>query len=300
MTYSIVARDPVAGEIGVAVQTALPGVGRLCPWAEAGVGAVSTQALVRVSHGPSGLSLMRNGHTAPETLAAVLEADQNRESRQVGMIDAQGNVNAFTGQETIRYAGHQIGDNFAVQANMMETDTVPAAMAEVFQDTTGSLLTRILAALDAAQVEGGDFRGSQSAALKIVSGELPQNTWEGVLFDIRVDDHETPLIELRRIANRHLAYRMVEQASQAATSGDIDEAMKQYEGAITLDPDDDQIKFWFLLGMADQHGQLERIEPHLRRLFSENSMWIECLQRYADARPLQTGGLLEKLIALGS
>lgn len=298
MTYSIVARDPETGEIGVAVQTALPGVGRLCPWAEAGVGAVATQALVRVSHGPSGLALMRNGHTAPEALAAVLSGDADREVRQIGMIDAQGNVDSFTGENTIRYAGNIIGENFSVQANMMEKDTVPAAMADAFQNTQGLLITRILAALDAAQSEGGDFRGSQSAALKIVSGDLPANAWEGMLFDIRVDDNKAPLIELRRLADRYLAYQMSGTATQTASSGDLDAAMQQYEEAIALDDHDDQIKFWFLLTMAD-HGHLDRVESHLRALFRKDKMWVECLRRVADARPLETEGLLEKLIALG-
>jgi uncharacterized Ntn-hydrolase superfamily protein len=300
MTYSIVARDPETGEIGVAVQTALPGVGRLCPWAEAGVGAVATQALVRMSHGPSGLALMRNGHTAPQALAAVLAGDNDPQIRQIGMIDAKGNVDSFTGDGTIRYAGHHVDEIFAVQANMMQKDTVPAAMSLAFKETEGSLILRILAALDAAQAEGGDFRGSQSAALKIVSGDLPANTWSGVLFDIRVDDNKEPLKELRRIANRHLAYQKSGQASQAAASGDIATAMAQYEEAIALDPDDDQIKFWFLLTVADEHDQLEQVEPLFRDLFKKNSMWVECLQRYAEARPLKTEGLLEKLIALGA
>lgn len=299
MTYSIVARNPETGEIGVAVQTALPGVGRLCPWAEAGVGAVATQALVRVSHGPSGLALMRNGHTAPEALAAVLNGDDNRGVRQIGMIDAQGNVDSYTGENTIRFAGNIVGDNFSVQANMMEKDTVPEAMVDAFQNSEGRLIIRILAALDAAQAEGGDFRGSQSAALKIVSGDLPANSWEGVLFDIRVDDSKAPLIELRRLANRYLAYELSNTATQTAASGDVDGAMQQYEEAIALDPHDAQIKFWFLLTMAD-HGHLDRVQPFLRELFREDKMWVECLRRVAEARALETEGLLETLVALGN
>ncbi|MBC8170918.1 MAG: DUF1028 domain-containing protein, partial [Anaerolineae bacterium] len=123
MTYSIVARDPETGEIGVAVETALPGVGRLCPWAEAGIGAVATQALVRVSHGSSGLMLMRNGHSAPQALAAVLAGDPNANIRQLGMVDKDGNAAGHTGANAIRYAGHHVGVGYSVQANMMAKNT---------------------------------------------------------------------------------------------------------------------------------------------------------------------------------
>lgn len=297
MTYSIVARDPETGEIGVAVQTALPGVGRLCPWAEAGVGAVATQALVRVAHGPSGLALMRNGFPAPQALAAVLGGDPDREVRQVGMIDVQGQVASHTGKETIRYAGHRVGEQFAAQANMMAKNTVPAAMAAAFTETSGALVLRILAAMDAAQAEGGDFRGQQSTALKLVSGDLPQNSWEGVLYDLRVDDHPTPLKELRRLVDRHRAYLMTDEAETLAASGDIEGAMQRYQEAITLDPTESQLRFWFALVMADERGQIARVEPILRELFAKEPMWAECLRRYADARPLKTPGLVEQLLA---
>ena len=298
MTYSIVARDPETGEMGVAVQTAWLNVGAICPWAEAGVGAVATQASVRPSHGPSGLSLMRNGHSAPEALAAVLAADEHREVRQIGMIDRNGQVAAFTGQNTIRYAGHQTGDNFSVQANMMLNDTVPGAMAEVFTQTQGALVLKIMAALEAAQAAGGDFRGMQSAALKIVSRELPLNSWEGVLYDLRVDDHTEPLRELRRLVDRQRAHNMINDAYLLASGGNVDGALAQFEAAITLDPGEEQIRFWFPVEMADQHGQIERVAPVLRELFKQNPMWIECLRRSTDARPLKTEGMRDQLLAL--
>lgn len=298
MTYSIVARDPETGEIGVAVETALPGVGRLCPWAEAGVGAVSTQALVRVAHGSSGLTLMRNGHTAPQALAAVLAGDANADVRQLGMVDAQGNAAGHTGTNTIRFAGHQVGAGYSVQANMMAKATVPAAMAAAFESTPGSLVLRMIAALQAAQNEGGDFRGEQSAALKIVSGSLPPADWQGVLFDVRVDDHPAPVQELERICKRHLAYQMSDAATELASRGDFEGAIQKHQEAVAMDSGDSQFRFWFALSMADEYGQLELVAPIFRELFSREPMWLECLTRYAETRSLKTEGIVEQITAL--
>jgi uncharacterized Ntn-hydrolase superfamily protein len=300
MTYSIVARDPETGEIGVAVETALPSVGRICPWAEAGVGAVSTQALSRTSHGSSGLTLMRNGHTGPEALAAVLAGDPGAQVRQVGMIDAQGNAASHTGSSTIRFAGHRVGEGYAVQANMMLTDTVPAAMAQAFESSSGRLVQRIIATLKAAQAEGGDFRGQQSAALLIVGGTLMPQPWQGVLYDVRVDDHSSPVEELERICNRHLAYQLSNEASELATgeNPNVDKAMQIYQEAVALDPDELQMRFWFALDMADKAKAFDVAEPIFREVFGKDPMWAECLVRFADSNRLDTDGLVDRILAL--
>lgn len=297
MTYSIVARDPQTGEMGVAVQTALPGVGRLCPWAESGIGAVATQSLVRVSHGPSGLILMRNGHTAPQALAAVVAGDANAQVRQIGMIDRDGQTAAYTGSSAIPFAGHKSGDNFSVQANMMLKATVPDAMASAFENTHGKLVTRMLAALRAAQDEGGDFRGQQSAALKIVSSTISKNTWDGVLYDVRVDDHAIPVAELTRICQRHMAYKIMDEAEELASKGDFDGALKRAQDAIDADPEELQLRYWFALATADA-GQFARVEGMLREVFKQDPVWVECTRRYAASFPFQTEGLAEKIIAL--
>jgi uncharacterized Ntn-hydrolase superfamily protein len=298
MTYSIVARDPETGEIGVAVQTALPCVGAICPFAQAGVGAVASQAWSRRSHGPSGLELMRNGHTAPEALAAVLQGDPQRDVRQVGMIDAKGNVDSFTGNDTIRYAGNHVGDNYAVQANMMATDAVPPAMAKAFESTKGSLLMRIIAALEAAQAEGGDFRGQQSAGLLIVSGELQPNTWDGKIYDIRVDDHPTPIVELKRIATLQSAYKALNSALELGATEDYDGAMDAYETVMQLAPGDQQLRYSFSYVMSDEYGQFELVKDIWRGLFADNPMWVEHVERQSDARALKHDGLREKILAI--
>ena len=163
-TYSIVARDPATGELGVAVQSHWFSVGPLVPWAEAGVGAVATQSFVEVSYGPLGLELMRAGRSAAQALGSLLATDDNAAVRQVAMIDAAGRVAAHTGDKCIDAAGHRTGDNFSVQANLMRNDTVWGAMAAAFESTPGPLAERMLAALAAAEAEGGDIRGRQSAA----------------------------------------------------------------------------------------------------------------------------------------
>jgi uncharacterized Ntn-hydrolase superfamily protein len=207
VTYSIVARDPETGELGVAVQTGTFGVGTGVPWAEAGVGAVATQSITEHSYGPFGLELMKAGRTAEEALAGLVAADAKQRFRQVGMVDAGGRAAAHTGDGCIRDCGHHVGDGFSVQANMMATDTVWGAMAVAYEGADGSLARRLLAALDAAEAEGGDFRGPQSAAILVVNGEPTGFAWKGRVSNLRVDDHEDPLGELRRLLDREEDYR---------------------------------------------------------------------------------------------
>lgn len=283
MTYSIVARDAGTGEMGVAVQTGIIGVGTLCPWAEAGVGVVATQASVRVSHGPSGLALMRNGHTAQEALIALLNGDAEHHIRQVGMLDANGVAASFTGDNCILYAGHRVGDGYAVQANMMATDQVPTAMAEAFESTQGALIVRLLAALRAAQAAGGDFRGQQSAALKIVQGALPKNNWEGVLYDVRVDDHPAAVEELARICNRFITRNVIREGYQFADEGNFEGALAKLEEAALLDPDEHQFRFLFALELATTYRRIELVSEQLRHYFREER-WRDYFRRRADAR----------------
>ena len=193
MTYSIVAADLAKGAFGVAVQTHQPSVGALCPYAQAGVGAVATQSIVEPAYGPRGLAAMHTGESASEALARLLADDEQRELRQVAFVDRTGEVAAHTGDRCIRYASHVVGDTFSCQANMMRGDGVPEAMAVAFSSAVGSLAHRMLSALDAAQAAGGDIRGMQSAALIVVTATSR--------LDRRVDDHVRPLDELRRLVD---------------------------------------------------------------------------------------------------
>jgi uncharacterized Ntn-hydrolase superfamily protein len=298
MTYSIVAIDSSAQQMGVAVQTALPFVGVYCPWAEAGVGVVATQALSRLSHGKNGLALMRGTHSAPQALAGVLAADPQAEVRQVAMLDATGEVAAHTGQNTIRFAGHQVGQGYSVQANMMQQDTVWGAMAQAFEAASGDLVMQILAALEAAQAEGGDVRGAQSVGLKIVPTICKDDPMEAFIFDIRVDDSATPLADLRRLITLRQAYLWADEA-EGLLKTDFEAGMAHYQQALALAPQEDQLRFWLPLTIADELGRLDAVEPILRDLFQRQPKWVETLASYAAAYRLQTEGLLEQLIALG-
>ena len=235
MTYSIVARDPVTGELGVAVQTGTFGVGRGVPWAEAGVGAVATQSYTERSYGHFGLELLKAGRSPAEALAGLVAADPDERIRQVGIVDAQGRAAAHTGAGCIREAGHLVGDGFAVQANMMARDTVWPAMAAAYEAAEGTLARRLLAALDAAEAEGGDFRGAQSAALLVVGAEPTGFAWKGQLSNLRVDDHADPLGELRRLLDMEEDYRF-ERADHLRPSARLWQAAVEAGDPALLEP----------------------------------------------------------------
>jgi uncharacterized Ntn-hydrolase superfamily protein len=207
-TYSIVARDPATGEMGVAVQSHWFSVGSTATWAEAGVGAIATQSFTEPAYGPRGLELMRRGIAAPDALQQLVAKDAQRDGRQVAMVDAAGRVSAYTGSGAVAAAGHRVGREFSVQANMMANATVWPAMAAAFESTRGDLADGMLAALEAADKAGGDVRGRQSAAIVIVKATSTGRPWVGAdrLFDLRVDDHPRPVEALRRLIRLQRAY----------------------------------------------------------------------------------------------
>jgi uncharacterized Ntn-hydrolase superfamily protein len=198
VTYSIVARDPATGELGVAVESHFFAVGPVVPWLRPGVGAVATQAMAELSYGPLALDLLEAGRSPSRALEILTEADPGAATRQVAVVDAAGAVAVHTGECCIAEAGHRLGEGWAVQANMMTSPGVPDAMAEAFLAAGGPLADRMLAALDAAEAAGGDIRGRQSAALVVVRGDAGSPAWDNVC-DVRVDDHPEPLVELRRL-----------------------------------------------------------------------------------------------------
>jgi uncharacterized Ntn-hydrolase superfamily protein len=275
VTYSIVARDPATGAFGVAVQTYWFGVGSAVPWAQPGVGAVATQSFTEISYGPRGLEMMRAGSGAPETLAALLAADEGAEMRQVAMVDAEGNAAAHTGASCVDACGHVTGDGVSCQANMMERDTVWDAMMAAFAGAEGDLGARLLAALEAAEGEGGDIRGRQSAALVVVPGS--GDPWERTI-DIRVEDSDAPLEELARLLNLSRAWDALGSAGDHLSEERFDDARAAYEKALTLDPDDDQIAFWAGNFYA-QMGEMERAKELHARALAANPRWAPYLRR---------------------
>ncbi len=286
-TYSIVARDPKTGEMGVAVQSHWFSVGSVVPWAEAGVGAVATQSLVDPAYGPLGLELMRLGRSAPEALRSVLAGDPGREVRQVAMVDAAGKVLAHTGTKCIAEAGHFVDEEhqFSVQANLMANDRVWPAMARAFREHKGDLADGLVAALEAAQKAGGDIRGRQSAALLVVSGKAGGKPWMDRRFDLRIEDHPHPIEELKRLVVLQRAYLHMNAGDLAIEAGDFKQAQQEYAAAEVLAPQIVEIPFWEAVSLVSSE-RLEEALPVFERVFSREPVWAELIPRLVHAEML--------------
>ena len=280
MTYSIVARDKATGELGVAVQSHYFQVGPVVPWVLAGVGAVATQSHVNMSFGPLGLELMRSGYTAQKALQALLAGDDKPDVRQVSLVDAAGNVATHTGLKCIPAAGHKTGDGFSCQANLMERDTVWGAMYEAYTATKAPLAERMLAALDAAEAEGGDIRGRQSAAMVVVRGNASGRVWEDKVIDIRVEDSRDPLGELRRLLRTRRAYASDDAAERLEVAGDVQAAVKLRTEAADMAPDLVELSFWAGLDTA-KLGDIDGGCRLIARAVAEEPRWVETLSRLA-------------------
>ncbi len=291
MTYSIVALDPNTGDLGVAVQTRWFNVGPVVPFVEPGVGAVATQSFSEPGHGWNGIRLMRAGRPAPEALVEVLAHDADEAVRQVGMVDAAGRSAAHTGSRCVRFASHLTAEGVSVQANMMERPTVPAAMLDAFLATPGALAGRLFAALLAAEAEGGDVRGRESAAIVVAPGRLPDGTapmpWSRTV-DLRVEDHRAPLDELDRLLGIGRAYDALDVAERAALAGDPAAAAEAYQRSRQLAPEDDQVLLWAAVGMA-MAGRVDEARQALAGASAVEPRAGEHLRRFAEAGHLPGG-----------
>ena len=309
-TYSIVARDPATGQMGVAVQSHWFAVGQIVPWAEAGVGAVATQSFVDPSYGKLGLDLLRAGKSAPDALRALLAGDAACQVRQVAMIDPTGKVVSFTGANDIAAAGSiaggesstakvtcgsgggtlYIGRDFAVQANLMANDTVWPAMARAYSESKGDLAERMLAAMDAAEAAGGDIRGKQSAALVVVNAKATGRSWLDRLFDVRVDDHAEPLAELRRLVAVHRAYNHMNAGDLAVEHKDAEGALREYSAAERIAATTPGIPatrqaemiYWHAVSLVNM-GRIDEALPLFARAFAIHAPWRELTPRLAAA-----------------
>ncbi|MEE8142161.1 MAG: DUF1028 domain-containing protein [Planctomycetota bacterium] len=293
-TYSIVARDPKTGELGVAVQSHWFSVGSIVSWAEAGVGAVATQSFVDPAYGPRGLELMGSGMSAPQTLKSLLASDAGRAVRQVAMVDSQGRLAAHTGEKCIQWAGHHIGENYSCQANMMLNERVVPSMAKAFEAEPGDLAQRLLAALEAAQESGGDIRGQQSAAILVVKGTSTGRVWEDRILDLRVEDHPAPVRELRRLVTVQSAYRHMNAGDAAMETGDMESALREYAAAAKLVPENLEVVYWNAITLAT-NGQLEAALPLFQRVFAKDRNWIILTERLPQA-DLLSNQLAERIL----
>jgi uncharacterized Ntn-hydrolase superfamily protein len=298
MTYSIVARDPATGELGAAVQSHWFAAGIVC-WARAGVGAAATQATALIEHGPRALDLLAGGADAAAALRDRLDADADHAVRQVAVLDRRGGVATHTGASCIPEAGHRIGDGFSCQANMMRRDTVWDAMAEAFSTAEGDLAGRMLAALEAAEAEGGDIRGRQAARILVVRGEATDRPWEDVAVDLRVDDHPEPLPELRRLLAMKRAYDRLDRAEALELEGDLEGALAERREAISASPDNPEAGFWTAISLGAQ-GRLDDARPLLAAAVGVDPGWAELLRRLGDRRLAQvTPEIAEALLREG-
>jgi uncharacterized Ntn-hydrolase superfamily protein len=297
-TYSIVARDTLTGEMGVAVQSHWYSVGTIVSWGEAGVGVVATQSFVNPSFGPRGLALLKQGLNANQVLDLLIETDEGKDVRQLAILDSKGNSAAYTGQYCIEEAGHFVGSHYSVQANMMLNNTVWEKMSEAFEKSEGNLAERLLLTLEAAQNAGGDIRGKQSAALLIVKPESTGQAWLDRSVDIRVDDHPEPLKELRRILKVHRAYEHMNKGDLAIENNNMELAMKEYSAAEELFPENEEMKYWHAVTLANI-GQITESLPLFKDVFSKNKNWVTLTSRLKKSNLLNVDEeSLNKILSL--
>jgi uncharacterized Ntn-hydrolase superfamily protein len=298
VTYSIVARDADTGQLGVAAQSCYFALGAVLPWARAGVGTVATQSMVDPGYGPRCLDLLAGGVGAAVALAQVRAADEGREVRQVGVVDASGAVSSFTGSSCIDHVGHTEGDGFSAQANMMAGPGVCEAMGHAFTSTSGSLATRLVAALVAAEGMGGDARGQMSAALIVVEGERPEHPWQGVLTDVRVDHHPDPLGELARLAKVAEAYHLCDVAEEALVAGDAAAALAGSAAGLALLPGEGNLLLSHI-GALIGVGRIDEAAVGAQKLVATRPSWEGVLRALCQRGlvPLPEGVTLDGLLA---
>jgi uncharacterized Ntn-hydrolase superfamily protein len=299
-TYSIVARDPATGELGVAVQSHWFGVGAIVSWAEAGVGAVATQSFVDPAYGERLLALLKRGVAADAALQQLVADDQQRDVRQVAVVDHAGRVAVHTGSKAIAAAGHRVGAGYSVQANLMGNARVWPAMASAFESATGDLADRLLAALEAAQQVGGDIRGQQSAALQVVRPKSSGRPWSGAdrVFDLRVDDHPQPLTELKRLVRLQRAYNRANRGDELMSEKKVEEALREYAAAAEIAPEILELPFWHAVTLASL-GREAEAKPLFVKVFEKEPVWADLVERLPAAGLLPNDqALIARIVAL--
>jgi uncharacterized Ntn-hydrolase superfamily protein len=294
-TFSIVAFDPKTGDLGVAVASRVLAVGAVVPYAQAGVGAIATQAFANTTYGPKGLALLRKGLTPEQVLKRLLAEDKDREHRQVGIVDAKGRAIAFTGKKCLPWAGHLVGKGYAVQGNILAGEQVVKAMAQAFESTKGELAERLMAALEAGESAGGDARGKQSAALLVVRKGGGYGGFDDRYIDLRVDDHPEPVKELRRLLTMKLAWARLSEAARWRRKGDLQKAAEVLQEAIRRFPDQavlhyDLACYLALLGRKEE--ALKELEIALQRDPNLKAL----AQKDDDLRSLRGDPRFEKLV----
>ena len=296
-TYSIVARDADTGDLGVAVQSHWFSVGSMVLWAEPGIGAVATQSFIDPNYGPLGLQLMRGGKDASQALQALLAIDEHANVRQVGMVDANGVVANHTGDSAIDEHCDIAGENYTVQANLMWKATVCDAMSAAYLAADGDLAERLMIALEAAEGEGGDIRGKQSAAMLVVNSDRSLPPWSGRIIDLRVEDLAEPLVEMRRLLTMARAYNLMNEGDEFMMVGEIEQAVEAYGSAEALVPESHEMIFWHAATLAGA-GHVDESLPLFEKAFAMWPQWRELVTRLPAAGLLPDDEeLMQKILA---
>jgi uncharacterized Ntn-hydrolase superfamily protein len=277
-TYSIVARDSATGEMGIAVQSHWFNVGAVVGWGEAGVGVIATQSFVNPSFGLRGLELLKQGKSPQEVVDELIKSDEGRDFRQLAVLDKDGKTASYTGSKCIFGAGNIAGKNYSVQANLMLNDKVWPAMEKAFNEATGLLAERMISTLEAAQSVGGDIRGMQSASIMIWKAQATAEPWNDKLIDLRVEDNPEPVKELKRLLQVQRAYEHMNNGDLATEKNDMILAMKEYNAAMDMFPDNLEMRFWTAVTLAN-NGKVDDALPLFRQVFSIDKNWYNLTVR---------------------
>jgi uncharacterized Ntn-hydrolase superfamily protein len=287
-TFSIVAADLEAGEVGCAVQSKYFAVGSVVPWAAAGIGAVATQAAGVAAYGRRALDDLARGASPQDALERVLDDDEGRETRQLGIVAADGRAAAFTGRECLDWAGHRVGAGFAVQGNILAGEGVVAAMERAFEETVGPLVERLVAALEAGQAAGGDRRGQQSAAVVVERVGARSESRDGVdrICDLRVEDHPEPIAELRRLVGIWTSWDAARRAYRLSEQGRHLEAVAAMRRMLDRDPDD-AMSLYNVACFESLAGARDEALAHLRRAVAVDPSYRELAASDRDFDPIR-------------
>lgn len=302
-TYSIVARDPETGDLGVAVQTHQMVVGWLVPWLVPGVGAIATQSLVNISFGPMGLAMLREDVAASRVVDALVASDKRAHRRQFAVVDRHGRAAAWTGDGCIPEAEHIVGEGYSVQANMMLKNKVVDAMKAAFEATEGDLAMRMLVAMQAAEEQGGDIRGMQSAALKVVKGDLSTESlypdWQ-IIYDLRVDEHDEPMTELARLVRLNRAQIINQEGHELLKKEQREAALALWAEARQMAPELEEIPFWQAVTLADKPADVTTAASILQPTLADDPLreqWLDLVRRLQICGLLEREGAADELLA---
>lgn len=294
-TFSIAAYDPGTGDLGVAVQSKFFAVGSVVPFAVAGVGAVATQAQGNTSYGPRGLAMLEQGMSPDDVLAALLADDEDREHRQVGVVAADGRAAAFTGSECMDWAGHRVGADYTVQGNILVSEETVAAMARAFEETDDILAERLMRAIEAGQAAGGDSRGMQSAAILVVRKEGGYGGFNDRYCDLRVDDHEEPIAELRRLVDMWKHDALIMEGYRLCDKGEWDSAFEVGLKAVAMSPDEGE-PHYHLGCYYSKAGRYESALEELKKAKELDGTLPSWAAEDTDLEPLRENPEFRKLL----